>query len=94
VFDVPEGMRIEYSTAGVLAALSVLALRVVPLATPRPAGQHGIENEVHGERLGIGGRQPVGRQMDRASFTPSWRRTTCSAGHRPPPSAPLECTAG
>ena len=37
VFDVPQGMRIEYSTAGVLGALGVLALRVAPLATPRPA---------------------------------------------------------
>jgi hypothetical protein len=37
VFDVPDGMRIEYSTAGVLGALSTLALRVAPLATPRLA---------------------------------------------------------
>ncbi|MEO9139582.1 MAG: hypothetical protein ABI345_11005 [Jatrophihabitans sp.] len=34
-FDVPAAEIIEYSTAGILAALSRLPLRVVPLATPR-----------------------------------------------------------
>ena len=34
-FDVPEGERIDYDIAGVLAAISRLPLRVVPLATPR-----------------------------------------------------------
>jgi hypothetical protein len=39
VFDVPVGERIEFSVEGVLAAISRLPLRVVPLATPRPLGK-------------------------------------------------------
>lgn len=35
VFDVPEDKRIDYSVAGVLAAISQLRLRVAPLATPK-----------------------------------------------------------
>lgn len=35
VYDVPAGAAIEYSSAGVLAAMSQLPLRVAPLATPR-----------------------------------------------------------
>ena len=35
VFDVPAGESIDYSTEGILAALSRLPLRVAPLATPR-----------------------------------------------------------
>jgi hypothetical protein len=43
VFDVPEDERIAYDIAGVLAAMSRLALRVAPLATPRaPAARPGI----------------------------------------------------
>ena len=34
-YDVPEGERIDYDIAGVLAAMSRLPLRVVPLAAPR-----------------------------------------------------------
>ncbi len=39
VFDVPAEERIEFSVEGVLAAISRLPLRVVPLATPRPLGR-------------------------------------------------------
>ncbi len=36
VYDVPDGEQIPYNVKGVLAAMSRLPLRVVPLATPRP----------------------------------------------------------
>ena len=39
IFDVPTGERIEFSIEGLLAAISRLPLRVVPLATPRPLGR-------------------------------------------------------
>ncbi len=42
-YDVPADERIPFSTDGVLAALSRLQLRVVPLATPRPAATRVIK---------------------------------------------------
>ncbi len=50
-YSVPAGTRIAYSSAGILAALSQLPLRVVPVATPRPVRL--------GVGLGLGDLAPV-----------------------------------
>ena len=84
-YSVPAGERIEYSTAGILAALSRLPLRVVPLAAPRPVGL-------------LSGRCPPctacragspSQRATRVSSSPTARRSTCTVSVPPPVDALL-----